>query len=116
MLANFARFRVDEDEEKFTIEQETCASCGRQLEAGSYGPEPRFAIVAEKHRVAFNRGGVPVYRTHVAAMHYLLPLERCGVPWPVVLCPAGQAAGPCRILIYKDPARTPREHWRWLAG
>jgi hypothetical protein len=114
LLGNFARIRIDEDPEKFTIRQELCGSCGRQLQAGCYGAEPRFAIVAERHRVAFNRGDVPVYRAHVAVMHYLLPLERTGVPWPVVECPAGRAAGPCRLLIYKDPARTPREHWSWL--
>jgi hypothetical protein len=114
LLGNFARIRVEEDAEKFTIHQELCGSCGRQLEAGCYGPEPRFAIVGERHRVAFNRGDVPVYRTHVAVMHYLLPLERTGVPWPVVECPAGRAAGPCRLLIYKDPARTPPAHWAWL--
>jgi hypothetical protein len=114
LLANFAQIAIEEDAEKFAICQERCGSCGRQLEAGSYGPAPRFAIVEEPHRVAFCRGGVPVYRTHVAVLHYLLPLERTGVPWPVVECPAGLAAGPCRLLIYKDPARTPRAHWDWL--
>jgi hypothetical protein len=114
VLGNFARIRIEEDAEKFAICQQSCGSCGRQLEAGCYGAEPGFAVVSEKHPISFNRGGVPVYRTHVAVMHYLLPIERSGVPWPVVECPAGMAPGPCRLLIYKDPARTPREHWSWL--
>ena len=114
LLGNFAQIRIDEDEEKFAIHQERCGSCGRQLEQGCYGAEPRFAVVREAHPIAFNRGDVPVYRTHVAVMHYMLPIERTGVPWPVVECPPGQAPGPCRLLIYKDPARTPRAHWSWL--
>ena len=115
LLGNFASIRVEEDAEKFSICQQRCGSCGRQLEAGAYGQPPRFAIVSERHPITFNRGGVPVYRTHVAVMHYLIPLERGGVPWPVVECPGGEAPGPCRLLIYKDPARTPREHWDWIS-
>ena len=26
-----------------------------------------------------------------------------GVPCPAVRCPAGLAAGPCHVVIYKDP-------------
>jgi hypothetical protein len=115
LLGNFAQIRIDEDEQKFAITQQRCGSCGRQLEASSYGPEPGFAIVEEPHAISFGRGGVPVYRTHVAVMHYLMPIERTGVPWPVIECPAGQAAGPCRLLLYKDPARTPPAHWDWLS-
>ncbi|HXZ86178.1 MAG TPA: hypothetical protein VEI82_11885, partial [Myxococcota bacterium] len=114
LLGNFARIRIDEDAEKFVLCQERCGSCGRQLEAGAYGPEPGFAVVEERHPLTFGRGGVPVYRTHVAVMHYLLPIERSGVPWPVIECPPGLAPGPCRLLLYKDPARTPRAHWEWL--
>jgi hypothetical protein len=72
--------------------------------------------VREKHPLSFNRGDVPVYRTHVAVLHYLVPLEQRGVPWPVIECPAGPAPGPCRLLLYKDPARTPRAHWSWLVA
>jgi hypothetical protein len=43
-------------------------------------------------------------------MHYLQPLERIGVVWPAIECPAGVSDGPCRVTIYKDPAATPA-HW-----
>jgi hypothetical protein len=112
-LANFSEpVRVEEDAEKFTLSMGRCGSCGRQIRDGCYGPPPRLAIVEERHPLTFGRGGVPVYRTHVAVMHYLLPIERTGVPWPVILCPEGQGDGECRMLLYKDPSRTPPEHAR----
>jgi len=115
LLGNFARIQIEEDDEKFVLSQSLCGSCGRQLEAGCYGAEPGFAIVRERHPISFNRGDVPVYRTHVAVLHYLVPIQQSGVPWPAIACPAGQAPGPCRLLLYKDPARTPTSHWSWLS-
>ena len=47
--------------------------------------------------------GAPPYSGGVAVMHFLMPAERLGVPWPVVSCPRGSIAGPCRITLYKDP-------------
>ena len=55
------------------------------------------------HPITFERGDVPIYRTHVAVMHFLMADERIGVPWPVVACPRGAVPGPCRITLYKDP-------------
>jgi len=37
--------------------------------------------------------GVPVYRDHVRVMHWDVPTERIGRPWPRVECPAGMDAG-----------------------
>ncbi len=110
LLSNFAEIRVDEDEEKFVITQNICGTCSRQILDGAYGAAPKLAIVEEPHPITFGCGGVPVYRTHVAVMHYLMPIESSGVPWPVVECPDGAATGPCRVLIYKDPAATPQHH------
>src|SRR5262249_26773733 len=100
---NFAEFTIDEDEEKFVITQEPCGSCGRQLECDAFPGPLDHALVAEAHPITFERGNVPIYRTHVAVMHFLVPEERIGVPWPVVACPRGSVAGPCRITLYKDP-------------
>ena len=100
---NFARFTIDEDDEKFVITQDPCGSCGRQLECGAFPGPLDHATVAEVHPITFERGDVPIYRTHVAVMHFLMAQERLGVPWPVVACPRGSVAGPCRITLYKDP-------------
>ncbi len=67
---------------------------------------PPAPCSTEAHPITFDRGNVPIYRTHVAVMHFLMPTERLGVPWPVVACPPGSVAGPCRITLYKD-ARNP---------
>lgn len=104
---NFARIRIEEDDEKFTIIQDPCGTCTRQIEAGACGPPLDLAVVAERHRITYGEGDMPVYRTHVAVMHYLMPIEKSGVPWPVVSCPMGRGTGPCQIALYKDPARTP---------
>src|SRR5262245_11755085 len=100
---NFAEFTIAEDDEKFVITQDPCGSCGRQLECGAFPGRLDHAIVEEVHPITFDRGELPIYRTHVAVMHFLMPHERIGVPWPVVACPPGTVAGPCRITLYKDP-------------
>jgi hypothetical protein len=113
LQGNFATVRVEEDDEKFVITQDPCGSCGRQLLAGRHPGPFDHATVTEVHPITFERGDVPVYRTHVAVMHFLVPEARLGVPWPVVTCPRGTTAGPCRLHLYKDPldpaARTDAE-------
>jgi len=103
LQGNFATIRVAEDDAAFTITQDPCGSCGRQLAAGRHPGPFDHATVLEAHPVTFERGNVPVYRTHVAVMHFLVPEARIGVPWPVVACPRGLDAAPCRIRLYKDP-------------
>ncbi|MFA5884929.1 MAG: hypothetical protein WDA60_13845 [Acidimicrobiia bacterium] len=103
LQGNFASVSVSEDDAKFTVTQDPCGSCGRQLAAGRHPGPLDLATVREVHPITFERGDVPVYRTHVAVMHFLVPEARIGVPWPVVACPRGLDAAPCRIHLYKDP-------------
>ncbi len=110
MLGNFASISVDEHDDRFVITQDPCGTCTRQVTDGCYGPPVDLAVVHEKCPLTFGQGDMPVYRTHVAVMHYLQPLELLGVPWPAIECPAGVRDGPCRVTIYKDPAATP-PHW-----
>lgn len=105
MLANFASFRLEEDDEKFTLYQDPCGSCGRQIRQGCHAPPLDLAIVREKHPITFNEGNVTVYQAHLAVMHTIMPIERIGAPWPAIRCPAGATGGPCRIVLYKN-ART----------
>jgi hypothetical protein len=92
-LWNFAGVRVEESDDAFTIVQDPCGTCARQLRDGLYGPPLDLAVVAER--------GVPVYRDHVRVMHWDMPTERVGHPWPRIECPAGMGAGPCRIVLEK---------------
>ena len=112
MLGNFASITVDEHDDRFEITQDPCGTCTRQVMDGCYAPPVDLAVVTEKCALTFGQGNMPVYRTHVAVMHYLQPIERQGVPWPAIECPAGVNAGPCRVTIYKDPSATPA---RWAA-
>lgn len=107
MLGNFAEISIDEFDDRFVITQDPCGTCTRQVLDGCYEPPVDLAVVAERVPLTFGQGDMPVYRTHVAVMHYLQPIERSGVPWPVIECPSGVAAGPCRITFYKEPAATP---------
>lgn len=112
MLGNFASISVEEHDDRFVITQDPCGTCTRQVIDGCYAPPVDLAVVTEKCPLTFGQGDMPVYRTHVAVMHYLQPIERRGVPWPAIECPAGVDAGPCRVTIYKDPSATPA---RWAA-
>jgi hypothetical protein len=108
---HFTRFSLEEDEHKFTVIQDPCGSCTRQILQGRYEPPLALAIVTEPHLVSWGRGDTPVYRAHVPVMHQLLPGRVLGVPWPVNLCPAGLGTGPCRILLYKDPLDPAAADW-----
>jgi hypothetical protein len=90
---NFAGIRVEESADAFTIVQDPCGTCSRQLLDGLYGPPLDLAVVAERD--------VPVYRDHVRVMHWVVPTERIGRPWPRIECPAGRGTGPCRIVLDK---------------
>jgi hypothetical protein len=100
---HFSRITIEEDDEKFTLVQDPCGTCTRQIEQGRYGPPLDLAIVTEHHEATWFRGDTPIYRAHVPVWHVALAGERFGVPWPVNQCPAGLGTGPCRTLIYKDP-------------
>lgn len=102
MSGNFASITVTETDDAFVITQDPCGTCARQVLDGCYEPPIDYAVVAEAHPITWNRGQVPVYRTHVAVMHDLLPLERIGVRWPEITCPDGVSGGPCTVRFRKD--------------
>ncbi len=113
---NFADIAVEETDDAFVITVHRCGTCGHQVSDGCYGEKMDLAVVAEDHPLTYGKGPAPVYRTHVAVMHFWLPMERTGVPWPVIQCPAGMDAGPCRITLFKNPAATPPEAYEFATG
>ena len=110
---NFADITVTETDDAFVITVHLCGTCGRQVSDGCYGDTLDLAVVAEDHPLTFGRGPAPIYRTHVSVMHFWVPMERTGVPWPVIQCPVGMDPGPCRITLYKDPEATPPEAYEF---
>ena len=113
---NFADITVTESDDAFTITLHPCGTCGRQVSDGCYGENLDLAVVSEDHPLTFGQGPAPIYRTHVAVMHYVVPMERTGVPWPVIQCPKGMEAEPCRVTLFKDPAATPPEAYGFAAS
>ncbi len=101
MSGNFASIRVDETDDAFVITQSPCGTCARQVLDGCYGPPVDYAVVTERHPITWGRGDVPVYRTHVAVMHDLMPMERIGTRWPEITCPRGVSGGPCSLVLRK---------------
>jgi len=100
LTANFARVRIDEHPDRVTFVQDPCGTCTRQiLDAGD--PLPAIAPWAP---VQVGHDDVPLYRAHVGLMHWLMPTERLGHPWPEIRCPTGSGTGPCRIDLLRTPA------------
>jgi hypothetical protein len=109
-VGNFATLTIEEDDEKFLIVQDPCGSCGLQDDHNRGEPPWHLALVRERHPITFCRGDVSAYRTHIAVMHTIMPLERIGAPWPPIHCPK-TVGEPCRILFYKDPKRVDDSDW-----
>jgi hypothetical protein len=103
LQGHFSELRIEEDDEKFTIVQDPCGTCTRQIQQGRYEAPLDLAIIEERHATTWFRGDTPVYRAHVPLWHVTLAQELVGVPWPVNQCPAGLGTGPCAVLLYKDP-------------
>lgn len=115
LLSHFFEISIEEDDEKFIITATTCGSCGRQIKDRCYEQPLNMAVISEKHPVTFNREGITVYQAHMAVIHTIMPIERIGAPWPVILC-SGQAKAnsPCYTMIYKNPLTAAPEHYEMV--
>jgi hypothetical protein len=102
MRANFTQISIQEHAEGFTITADPCGSCSRQLAEGRSAAEG-LAVVEPFAPEHVGSEPVPVYRSHVGLMHWALPVERTGAPWPVIHCPAGTGWGPCQLTLHEDP-------------
>jgi len=100
---NFATITVAEEDDRFVITQDPCGTCGRQILDRGYPGPLDLAVVDDDDPLTRGGGGTPVYRTHVPVLHTELPREQRGTPWPVIRCPGGLQAAPCRIVLFKDP-------------
>jgi hypothetical protein len=103
---HFTDLAISEDDEKFTIVQDPCGTCTRQVLDGRFSAGLGLAVVDDEHPVTWGGRPTTIYRTHVPVWHVEMARERLGVPWPVNLCPSGLDSGACTILLYKD-ARDP---------
>ncbi|MDJ0751780.1 MAG: hypothetical protein QNJ11_20010 [Woeseiaceae bacterium] len=113
-VANFGNITATEHEDRIHFTQDPCGSCGRQQRAGMSEAPWNFATIKEAHELSYNMGGNSVFRTHVAMMHHILPIETQGGPWPHKQCPRS-AFGVCEVDVYKDDPWHPvdAEAIRW---
>jgi hypothetical protein len=110
VIGNFGEAVAVEDDEKFTINQLRCGSCGAQHSDGRYEPPWNFPLVKESLPMTFSRPHQTVYRAHLGVMHTLQPIEKMGAPWPAMDC-SGIKSGPCSLYLYKDPLRAAGRHY-----
>ncbi|GGM46530.1 hypothetical protein ACFFX1_18725 [Dactylosporangium sucinum] len=103
LQGHFTDLVISEDDEKFTIVQDPCGTCARQVLDGRFAAGLGLAVVTDEHPVTWGGRPTTIYRTHVPIWHVEMARERLGVPWPVNRCPAGLDGGACTILLYKDP-------------
>ena len=101
-VGNFGTLRITEDDEKFIVTQDPCGSCGRQHRDGRYEPPWDFPLITEQCGMNFFNDQLTLYRTHLAVMHTLVPIEKIGAPWPAFKC-SGVKGAACQLYLYKNP-------------
>jgi len=100
------RFRIEEDEEKFTFVLDPAGSGGRLYRRGFYELPKSYAKTERAHPWSFNIAGLPYYCAHCTFMNEILPIRESGAPlYP--LDPPRSPNDVCRWYLYKDPADTP---------
>lgn len=100
-VANFGSITIEEQPDRFVLTQNPCGSCGRQHRGGRYDEPWDLATITEKHPITYGQGNATIYRTHIPVMHYLMPVERIGAPWPLIQCPR-KKSGQCKITLFKN--------------
>ena len=104
------RFRVTEDDEKFTFHLDPCGSGARLWRTGWYAPGRGGRVSTKARPWTYNRAGFPYYCIHCSFLNEILPYEAFGgILWPVDP-PKGPDAV-CRWHLYKDPNRIPRRYY-----
>ena len=114
-VANFGRITIEEHDDRFVMIQNPCGSCGRQHRGGRYDEPWNLAMIEEAHPTTYGTGGCTAYRSHIPMMHYVMPVERMGGPWPLIQCPK-EKSGHCRVTLFKDPKQSvPESEVGWSA-
>ena len=100
------RFRIAEDDEKFTFYLDPCGSGGRLWKKGWYEPSRGGRLSVKARPWTYNRKDFPYYCIHCAFLNEILPYEVVGYPL-VPVDPLQNAGDVCTWYVYKDPNRIP---------
>lgn len=109
MHSHLGRLSVEEDSERFTIVNDACGSGGRLLREGWYDRPDGLSRLAEPHAMTMCRSDFQSYCTHCPTWLGAMAIEFYGFPlW--VVDPPRVPSDVCRIHIYKDPDRIPKDY------
>jgi len=107
------KFRLEEDDEKFTMVQRPCGSGGQMINRGIYDGIFGERRYRGKGYHTFSQEGLPLYCGHCVWGHMVLPLKSTGEPlWvhdhenPFPKKPGD----PCIHYYYKDPGAIPQKY------
>ncbi len=101
---------AEEDDEKVRFTLDPCGGGGRMRRQGKYRPPHNWPVAGEPHPLTFGLPDFPVYCQYCAVFHAILPIERSGAIWPVIL-PPEKDEDPCVLLFYKDPGDIPGKYY-----
>ena len=93
-------FKVEEDEEKFTITPDVCPSGGRLIRDGAYGPPRNFLKIKKAQPMTFDHKDFPVYCSHCYFQN-MIPTAPDGSPLFVTEPSQKLGEEPCRVYVYK---------------
>lgn len=103
-------YKIEEDDEKFTIYCDPCGSGGRLALSGAYESGPKFSRIKKGQAMTYGQSDYPVYCAH-CTFQEILPIEATGKPIFITEPPAEIGKGPCKVLIYKDPDKIPEKYF-----
>ena len=114
-VGNFGQISVTEQDDCFVIHHQVCGSCARQELRGRHEAPWSLARVSEAvPTLNFGIEDFTIYRTHLAAWHFVMPTRQGMPPWPAVDCSG--VPGRCWFTIYKDPTQTPDRYYEMIGA
>lgn len=104
-------FKIEEDDEKFTIYFDPCGSGGRLVQSGAYEPPTSFARIKKAQAMTYGIPNYPVYCAH-CTFQEMVPIEMTGKPI-FITEPVGEPGkAPCKVYIFKDPEKIPEKFYQ----
>jgi hypothetical protein len=100
LQGHLSPMKIEEDDEKFTIEMQPCGSGGRLILDGYYDPPHSYLKISKPQPMTFGKEDFPVYCTHCAILG-MLGIE-FGAPLFLIDPSDRLDEKPCKIYLYKD--------------
>jgi hypothetical protein len=103
------------EDDRWVVHQLVCGNCGRQVRDRYADTSWGLETVTEQGPMTFGQPALTIYQTHLAIIHHMYAIDIVGAPWPSFDCVGlRRDGGHCRLLVYKDPARTAPEFYEMV--